>query len=190
MASSTDILGRMDTELRDSSNLAFTPDEKKEAYQRAIDDESVYAIVEDSDTNFEAGTRAYELDSSYKALLKVEADYIGDGFPVPVEGNWWSFTDGNLIFTRRAMNIPDGTQLYLTVGQKLTVDDDVPDYLVAYVMNMAISYCAEFLANIKVNRFLKNDTTMGDLINRINLGETRAQMLKRTIRNQQQGTQI
>lgn len=191
MASKTDIRSRMDLELRDVSNLAFTADEKNEAYQRAIDDEAVYVVIEDEDQTFSSGTRGIELDDSYKAVLSVQVDWANDGFPTPIKGDWWSYNENakTLNFSRRAMNIPDGTPLFITVAQKLTATDDVPDYLVAYVMNLAISYCAEFLSNVKVNRFLKNDTTMGDLINRINIGATKAQMLKRTLRNQQ-GTTI
>jgi hypothetical protein len=184
MASLSDIKTRLNTEIRDSTNNVFTDAEKIEAVTKAIEDELVFTNVEDSSQTIVYQQRSYSLDTSYKALWRVQADVVGDGFPVTLPMEGWEFLAPNLLIKRRYMNLATGVKLYIIAAKKLAVADDIPQPLADYVLEMSIQNCNEFLSNIKVNRFLKNDTTMAELIARINLAERRIQRMRHTLRNQ------
>lgn len=184
MAQLSDIQTRLNTEIRDSSDNVFSSAEKTEALTKAIEDELVFTNVEDTTQTIVFQQRKYTLDTSYKAVWSVEADLAGDGFPVPIPMEGWEFKAPYLIIKRRYMNLAAGVQLYINAAKKLTTSDDIPLPLEDYVLELGIQNCAVLLADVKVNRFLKNDTTMAELVARINLAERRVQRLRHYLRNQ------
>lgn len=184
MASSDELLARMNTQLRDPADNAFSEAEKLEALTQAVEDDYVYVITEDSTLTTVYHRRQYtQLDSSYTSILDAGIDLEGFGFPKPLPGEAYTFVDGNLNITNRFKELPAGKKLYLTVAKKLTINDEIPDSHVGYVLNLAVANCAQFLVNIKLNRFLKNDTTMAELVQAINAAQSKAQTLRRTLQN-------
>lgn len=182
MADIDELLIRMNTQLRDTGDKTFSIVEKTEALTGAFEDEYVCGVEEQTLTVVDQ-RRKYTLDDTIKSVLSVGFDYANDGFPTPLPASATSFVGGSLVIDRSYMNLYAGKKLYLNVMVKYTIDDDLPEFLTSYVLNLGIANCAEYLSNIKINRFLKNDTTMGELLARINRAEQKAQRLRRTLRN-------
>lgn len=171
MASKQDLIALLNTELRDSDNFTFTELEKEHAVERAIADEDVYYIDEERIT-ITSVTPSYSLDSDIKAVFNVGIDN-GDGFPTDLNAEAWSHAAGRgkLLINRAYKNIPAGQTLVLEVARKLDEDDDIPAPLSEFVLALAVVRTVDLLSNSKVNRFLKNDTTMGEIVAKRNNAE-------------------
>lgn len=179
----TAVKERLNKELRDSDNSTFTDDEKTEALTRAIEEDVVALPEEDSSVTFVNGTRSYNLATTIRAIYSIGLDSNGNGYPSPpIDAEAYDFIAPRLIFTSRwAQNVPDGSVLYIQQLRKLTISDDIPDVFVPYVINMGIYYTTELLSSGKVNRFIRNDTTLSEIQARGATAMRTAQRLKKAL---------
>lgn len=170
---------RIQTEIRDGGQT-FSTAELAEALHRAIEDEAVFSIIEI--TVPITGARQYALDPTYTTIYNIGIDVDGDGWPEMDMGNGaWDLVFGNLIIKPRWMNIM-GT-MYIQVGKKWLFSDNIPSYLSAYIIESSICILTELLQNTYESRFLNNDVTMAELLNRGVAAQQNVKTIKKGLRN-------
>lgn len=177
----TEIKTRLAKELMDTDNATFTDDEKSEALTKAIEEELV-AVREEDTLTFTNGTRSYPMDENIRAVYSVGIDASGGTNPIPLDAEAYIFRYSSLVFSSRYIaGIPTNALLYVDQLRKLTVEDDIPPQILPYVLNQAIYYTTEFLATRKITRFLRNDTTMAEIIQRGQMAQREANRLRKAL---------
>lgn len=179
----TELLRRLNVELRDATNITFTVEEKEEMLRKAVSDRLVYSVVEITQT-IASSQRLYPISDTYTQVLAVGYDSAADGFPVDLPGDAYDFLNNNLVINRRYMGLVAGRTLHIEVAKKWSITDNIPDYLADYIVAKAVTYSAQFLTNQRINLFLKNKTTVGELMARINEAKQTVRELKGSLRNQ------
>jgi hypothetical protein len=165
MATLTDIKVRLNKKLRDADNGTFTDDEKIDAVTSAIEEGLVGVVEFDTSKTFVQGTRIYNLGNNIRAVYDIKMDTALTGNFRTISGDAYEYTVPNLRFrSRYSLNIPTGAVMEIAWFRKLTAADDIPDYAVPYVLKMAIYNTTQLLGAGKVNRFLRNDTSMGEIL--------------------------
>lgn len=178
------LLTRLKTMLRDPSDKTFTLAEKNEALKQAIDDDPfVFTIERDDSTTIVAGTNNYDLASNFQELTQLLVDIRSDGFPIPMSPSGYRVINGSIWIERDHRNLPDGKKLIQVGKHKLHTTDSIPDYLAGYIIHTAAAYLLELLLSDKTGRFLKNDTSMAEIMAAINNHRGVAARYQRTLPN-------
>lgn len=137
---------------------------------RAFNDAYVVVTIWDSTSLVYAqGTYQYPLPVTITAIQDIYLSANGSTQPMPdpISSDLWEFVAGNIQFGQRAdYIIPSGYVLYLKGRYKLDPTSDTLDTvnLQEYVLSLAGFNTLTLLAHKKANLFIKNDTTMGELI--------------------------
>lgn len=166
----TEALTELNTILGDASNTTFSVAEKTRAMTKAWNDSYVVIpIWDDSSLSYTQGVYQYALPSTLTALQDIYISPSGSSQPTPepISNDLWELVAGNIQFTQRAdYTIPNGYTLYLKGRYKLDPNSDTLDTvnLQEYVLSLAGANTLTLLAHKKANLFIKNDTTMGELI--------------------------
>lgn len=182
MASFLDIKTRLNTELGDSDNATFSDTEKNEALTRAFEDEMVAVIERDTSVVITNSLTDYTLLSSIRAIYEIKVDTDGTGNYRKLSAEAYDYIQPILELTYGyATALPSGSRLKITQLRKLGVNDDIPSKYVPYVLNQAIAETVAQLQNKKINRFLRNDTTMAELLQRGQTAERKAGQLKKLL---------
>lgn len=183
MATQTTLLARLNTELRDTGDKTFTSSEKLEILHRACENEWVFDVQEVQIPI--TGARTYNMDTHVKGVYDLQLDRDGDGFPeTDIEREGWDFFNNKVIVMPKYRLLPTNTVLFATVAWKYRYDDTlIPDNLQNYILNLSIIEAVGILQNGFVGRFLKNDVTMGDLVNRAQTAQQEAQRQRQSLRN-------
>jgi hypothetical protein len=165
-----DIYEQINITLGDSNNVTFTPEEKARAAQKAWKDAYAVERKKDDSLTFTAGTYEYNIPTSLTTVTDIQLSASGnttDDFPESISKDLWDVVDGQIRFRNLANSIiPSGYTLYLIGNKRLdyttdTVDDeDLQEYLIALGAYNTLA----LLTYKKANLFLKNDTSMAELI--------------------------
>lgn len=155
--------------LGDSDNVTFTPEEKIRALRKAWNDSYVVKPVWDSTLTFDASTYQYAIPTSMDTVkgIYLSNSNSSDVFPDPIDAGLWEVVDGKIQFNSLAgRSIPQGYTLYIKGGKKYDyATDTLPTVsLQEYVIALAGYNTLMLLGYKKANLFLKNDTSMGELI--------------------------
>lgn len=162
-------LTELDIILGDSNNVTFSVEEKTRALKKAWNDSYVVTTAWDDDSlAYSQGTYQYELPDTITALMDIYISANGSSQPMPdpISNDLWELVAGNIQFNQRAdYTIPDGSTLYLKGRYKLTTDDTLDTVNIQeYVLSLAGMNTLTLLTHKKANLFIKNDTTMSELI--------------------------
>lgn len=155
--------------LGDSEDVTFTPEEKIRALTKAWKDSYVIKVVWDSTLTFDSSVYRYAIPPGVDTVkgIYISASNSSSDNPEPIDAGLWSVIDGYIHFTPTAgRTIPTGYTLYIKGGKKLDPDTDTldTDGLQEYVIALAGYNTLGMLGYKKANLFLKNDTSMGELI--------------------------
>lgn len=174
--------------LGDTDNVTFTPEEKIRALTKAWNDSYVVKVVWDSTLTFDPSTYQYTIPTSMDTVkgIYISATNSSSSNPDPIDASLWSVIDGNIHFNALAgRSIPTGYTLYIKGGKKIDPDTDTLDTvgLQEYVIALAGYNTLGMLGFKKANLFLKNDTSMGELITlkrdlKDDVREARAKLLR------------
>jgi hypothetical protein len=165
-----DTYEQMNITLGDSDDVTFTPEEKARALQRAWKDSYVVKRVQDSTLTFTTGTNSYAVPSTIDNITDISlspSNSLTTDFPETIPSDLWEVIDGYIKFKNQANSIiPSGYTLYLKGNYKYdyTADTLTGDSLQEYVIALGAYNTLTALAYKKVNLFLKNDTTLSELI--------------------------
>lgn len=162
-------LDELNITIGDTEDVTFTPEDKIRALTKAWKDGYVVKTVLDSTLTFSVGTYQYAKPT---AITTVKDIYISTSNntvtdpPTKIDKSLWEVVDGNIHFREAAYSlIPTGTTLYVKGNYKLTTDDTLPtSELEEYVIALAGYNTLTVLTFKKANLFLKNDTTLSELI--------------------------
>lgn len=155
--------------LGDTDNVTFTQEEKIRALRKAWNDPYVVDVVYDSSLVFSRTASDYTLPDTLTTVSSVgiSASNSSADFPEQIEPSLWEVVGTTLRFKDGAMNkIPNGYTLYLKGNYKLDYAADTLETVnkQEYVIALAGYNTLMLLGYKKANLFLKNDTSMGELI--------------------------
>lgn len=161
-------LDTLDTILGDAGDVTFTPEEKTRAMTRAWNDQYAVQTVWDSSLTFDSSDYNYTVPATLKTIKDIylsRSNSTAD-FPEPIDSDLWEVVDGVLQFRPQANNIiPHGYTLYLKGNYKIAVTDTIDDVgLEEYILSLAGVNTLTLLGFKKANLFLKNDTSMSELV--------------------------
>lgn len=163
-----DSLDALNIQLGDTGDVTFTSDEKTRALTKAWNDSYVTKTVWDTTLTMLSGTYQYDIPDG---LTTVKDIYISvsnstSDNPEPIASDLWEVVDGNIQFSPKATFIPVNYTLYLKGNYKLDPEIDTLDTvnLQEYVLAMAGSNTITLLKYKKANLFLKNDTSVSELV--------------------------
>lgn len=159
----------MNITLSDSDDVTFTPEEKGRALQRAWKDSYVVKRIWDDTLTFTQGTYQYTIPATLTTVTDIylSPSNSTSDFPDPISQDLWEVVDGDIQFKGLANSIiPTGWTLYLKGNYKFDYTADTLDSpnLEEYVIALGAYNTLSVLAYKKVNLFLKNDTTLSELI--------------------------
>lgn len=162
-------LDELNTTIGDTGDITFTPEDKTRALTKAWKDGYVVKTVWDSTLTFTIGTYQYAKPVSITTVKDIyisTSNNTATDPPTKIDKSLWEVVDGNIHFREAAYGlIPTGTTLYVKGNYKLTTDDTLPtSELEEYVIALAGYNTLTVLTFKKANLFLKNDTSLSELI--------------------------
>lgn len=163
----SDFQTTLNLRLGDTDHFTFTVEEKEEALNEAFNDDYVTTPIWDTSLTFSLGTYQYTKPSTVDVIQDVYIKLDNDqDEPQAITSDLWEVVGDNLQFKGgTAKVIPDGWTLYLKGKTKLTVSDTVSSKdLQEYILSLAQRHCLRMLGTKKALRFLKNDTSMSEVI--------------------------
>lgn len=178
------IMDRFNRRMKDSEDTTFTSSEKDEFYAAALDDPYCTKLSRDTSLTITANQAVYTLPTGFVGnLTDIGYDVNDYGYTHYLDRQAFEVIDGNLIFHYSYRQLPGGKTLHLIGEKKLGTTDDVPEYLVPYVLELMTIEAFEFLKSNLTTRFLRNDITMGEIVTAIGTHERRAEKLRGNLAN-------
>lgn len=149
-----------------SANFTFTDDELTQALQTAWNDTYVCNVVWDSSLTYTVGTWQYLLPDTLTTVRELYFKRTSTDYPEKISPDLYEIVNGNIQFGLLTQNwLADNYTLYIKGLYKLTTDDDLETQnLVNYVINLAAETLLNNLVLKRTFVFLRNDTTMGDIV--------------------------
>lgn len=164
----TTALSTLDTILGDSSDTTFTSAEKTRALTKAWNDPYITTDGWDSSLSYTQGTYQYTLPATLSMVQDIYLSPTGNTQPMPepISSDLWELVNGNIQFNQRAdLTIPSTYTLYLKGRLRISTSNSITDpTMQEYVLALAGYNTLALLTHKKANLFVKNDTTMGELI--------------------------
>lgn len=150
-----------------TANFTFTSDELTQALQTAWNDTYVCNSVWDSSTSFVVGTWQYALPAAVTVVQDLYYTRTTTDYPERISPELYEIVNGKIQFTVFTPNwINDTNTIYIKGRYKLaTTDNLTTDALVNYVISLAAYILLKQLVYKHTLLFLKNDTSMADIIN-------------------------
>lgn len=160
------LLTELNVRIGDTDNFTFTSDEKTSAINEALNDD--YAITDKWDTSltFVTGTYQYAKPSDVDVVndIYIKADNSQD-YPEKIASSLWEVQGANIQFKPGADTIPNGYTLYLKAKTKYSTSDTIAEVSVQqYILALAQLRLYRIMLAKKSMRFLKNDTTVGEIV--------------------------
>lgn len=150
-----------------TANFTFSDDELTQALQEAWNNTYVCKTILDSTTIYMTGTFVYPVPTAMN--VPVEIYYKPDSsLPMkPISRDLWRLIDGSIYFNADATKYLDSNYtLYIKGRYKIASTDSLTtDNLVNFVLSMAAYLLLKRLSYKMTFQFLRNDTSMGDIIN-------------------------
>lgn len=154
--------------LGDTADTTFSPEEKTRALTKAWNDSFVVNVVWDSSLTYTRGVYQYALPAALTTLKDIFLAPTGSTqpYPEPIDNEMWDLVNRNIQFNSHASRvIPNGYVLYLKGNYKLATTDSLSTVnMQEYVLSLAGVNTLTLLTFKKANLFLKNDTSMSELI--------------------------
>jgi hypothetical protein len=149
-----------------TSNFTFSTDEITQALQSAWNDTYVCNVVWDSSLSFVSGTWQYPIPATLTTVRGLYFIRTASDSPEPVGSDLYEVVAGNLQFNRQVDRWLSATYtLYIKGLYKLTISDNLTsDNLVNYVINLAAEILLNNLVLKRTFVFLRNDTTLADIV--------------------------
>lgn len=161
-----DLLTELNIRIGDTSDFTFTSDEKTSALESAINDKYVVTDNWDTSLTFSTGTYQYTKPAGVDIIedIYIKADNSQD-YPEPIDSGLWEVFGDNIQFTPGADVVPQGYSLYLKSNEKSSTADTFTEPKVQeYLLALAQLRLYRTMLAKKTMRFLKNDTTVGEIV--------------------------
>lgn len=164
-----DALTDLNTTLGDSANTTFTVAEKTRALTKAFNDTYVTTFdIWDTSLSYTQGTYQYPVPASMTVVQEIYISPNGatEPFPEPIDKTLYEVVGTNIQFRQKAdWIIPSNYTLYIKGRKKLDTTATISDMIqYEYILALAGYNTLTLLSHKKANLFVKNDTTMSELI--------------------------
>lgn len=160
-------LTELNIRIGDSDNFTFTPEEKNSALTEAFNDDYAQTDKWSTSLTFTAGTYQYAKPSGVDVIydIYIKPDNSSEE-PEKIASELWEVVGSNLQFKNSASNvIPTGYTLYLRGKTKYGSGDNVTEVNVQeYLLNLAQLRLYKIMLAKKTMRFLKNDTSVSEIV--------------------------
>lgn len=160
----SEALTQLNIRIGDTDNFTFTAEEKQQAILEAYNDD--YVVSQEWDDSLTFSSSSYEYTNPLTSLQDI---YIrpdnGTDEPEPISSGLWEVVDDKIHFKKGSDIIPDGATLYLKGKTKYTSTDDIIETsLQEYILSLAQLILYRMLGTKKAFRFIKNDTSVSEII--------------------------
>jgi len=162
-----DALTELKTLTSQTTNFTFTDDEMTQALQEAWNNSYVCKKVVDTSTSFQAGTYTYSIPTGMDVVVGIWYQPSSTDPIQQLDRRLYMIQDGNIYFIDDVARWLNDTLTLTIIGRKkLTTTDTLDaDNLVNYVISLAAYLLLKRLSYKMTFQFLRNDTSMGDIIN-------------------------
>lgn len=163
----TDFENELNRNLNDSANFTFTSDQKADALTRAFNDSYAVLPVWDNSLTFSISVYQYTLPATITTVSDVYLERDVSQFPEAISRELWEVINGKLQFNNIAhWTVPDTYPLWLKGYYKVKTTDTINDVnLQQYILALAGWNLLKTLTFTKLGSFLRNDTTVAELLN-------------------------
>jgi hypothetical protein len=162
-----DTLDELNTTLNDNDNVTFTPEQKARALKKAWNDSFVVETVYDTTTTWANATWSYAVPIAMTTVKDILMPRSTLDAPEGVTSDAYEVSGGSIHFNPMAQRIfTVGDRLTIKGNKKLSWENDTLDTpaLQEYVIALAGYNTLTLLSFQKANLFIKNDTSMSELI--------------------------
>lgn len=152
--------------LGDTNNFALSVDQKAQNLTNAYNDQYAVTPVWDNSITFSINEYQYALPADITSVSDIYLERDVSQFPEFIGRDLWEVIAGNIQFNNMAhWTIPDTYPLWLKGYYKVQTTDEITDEaLQNYILSLAGWFCLRNLTYTKLNSFLRNDTTIQELL--------------------------
>lgn len=150
-----------------TTNFTFTDDELTQALTEAWQNTYVVNTLLDSTVTFTSGTFTYTIPSTLTTVLDIFYKPTSTDPITLIDKSLYTIINGSIIFVDNVQRwLGDTYTLYIKGRYKLlTTDNLTTDNHINYVLALAAYLLLKRLSYKHAFQFLKNDTSMSDIIN-------------------------
>jgi hypothetical protein len=147
--------------------FTFTIDQITQALTQAWQDSYVVTSLWDDSLTYIQGTWQYALPENVRVVRGIYTKKNETSYPEPISTDLYEIVGTNIQFRPQVQNfLTDNTTLYLKSSYKLLTADSLPtENMINYVLSLATFLMLKQLSFMKVFVFLRNDTSLADIIN-------------------------
>ena len=162
----TNFLTQLNLMLGDSNNFALSTDQKSQNLTAAFNDNWAVTVAWDNSLTFSISQYQYAIPPTITNVTDIYLERDVSQFPEAISRELWEVVQGNIQFNNMAhWTIPDTYPLWLKGYYKIQTTDTITDVrLQQYILSLAGWFCLRNLTYTKLNSFLRNDTTIQELI--------------------------
>lgn len=158
-------LTNLNIDLGDSDNFTFTAEEKTRALTDAWNDPYNTSKVWDETTTYDQSTYSYALPSGVDTVKQLYYKGTSTSFPEPLGSDAWEVVNGYIkIASEYQYVMAQGSTIVVKGEYQLTTSDSLASDRQEYVLKLARFNTLSLLGSHKVNKFLKNDTSMAEIV--------------------------
>lgn len=169
----TDFQNELNRNIGDLNNFTFTSDQKTDALTRAFNDNYAVTPVWDNSLTFSISQYQYAIPATVTTVSDIYLERDVSQFPEAISRELWEVINGNIQFNNIAhWTVPDTYPLWIKGYYKVKTTDTINDvHLQQYILAVAGWNLLKTLTFTKLGSFLRNDTSIAELLN------TRREML-------------
>lgn len=158
-------LSNLNIDLGDTDNFTFTNEEKTRALTQAWDDPYNVSVAWDETLTYDSSVYTYTAPATIEYFKGLYYKSDSTSFPKQLDSDSYTIIDGIIyINADYQYSIPNGSTLCVKGAKQLTVDDDLANNRIEYVLKLARYNTLSMLGGKKANKFLQNDTSMAEIM--------------------------
>jgi len=158
-------LTNLNIDLNDTDNFTFTQEEKERALTEAWNDTYNTAQVWDESTTYDQSTYTYAVPSGVDIVKDIYYKELSTDFPAIVTSDAYDIVNGNIYITPEyRYYFQQGSTLVVKGVHQQTVADNLASDRQEYILKLAHYNTLRRLGAQKANKFLKNDTSMAEIV--------------------------
>lgn len=158
-------LTNLNIDLNDTDNFTFTTEEKQRALTEAWNDPYNTSAVWDETTTYDQSTYSYVVPTGIDTVKGLYYKADSTEFPTPVPSEAYEVVNGYIKISPEYRYIfAQGSTIVTKGAKQLTTSDSLAADRQEYVLKLAHYNTLRRLGAQKANKFLKNDTSMAEVV--------------------------
>jgi hypothetical protein len=153
------LITKLSTQLRDSSDARWTSSEKTEAVAEALEDPAFSYYAEDDTLTASTSTQAYTVPTGVETVVDIAIEDAG-GVEARINPSLWEQKYGKIIFNKYP---PLAGTMNITAIKHYITTDSIPYEMANLALAIAGKICYEMLEAKFVSHFLTNDVSLAEI---------------------------